>query len=188
MTLEFAPISAERWHDFEKLFCTPETDSCWCMYWRLTDKNDEVHHGEDKRQIMHNLVADGETTGILAYVDDQPVGWCSIAPRERYPRLLTSPVFKALDSQPVWTVVCFFVAKSYRRRQLSAKLLDAAIAYAIEQGAQIIEACPVDAENEDLPEDLVFTGVTSAFEKRGFVEVARRSEDRPLMRLVVGQS
>jgi GNAT superfamily N-acetyltransferase len=131
MAVEFFPLTPELWQDFEILFGkTGGTGGCWCMYWRLPNKDYEANKGDGNREKMHRLVNEGEVAGILAYVDGQPAGWCSIAPRERFPRLLTSRVFKALDDQPVWTVVCFFIAKGFRRQSLSTKLLQAAIEYA----------------------------------------------------------
>jgi len=183
---EFLPLTAERWSDFEKLFGkSGGTGGCWCMYWRLTNKEYEAHKGEGNRQMMQGRVESGEVTGIIAYVDGQPAGWCSLAPREQFPRLLTSRVFKALDDQPVWAIVCFFIAKAFRRRQLSTKLLQAAVEYARQNDAQIIEACPVEPQSGDMPEVFAWTGIASTFHKAGFIEVARRSAGRPLMRYYV---
>jgi GNAT superfamily N-acetyltransferase len=186
MGVEFFPLTPERWSDFETLFGkTGGTGGCWCMYWRLPNKDYEANKGAGNRVKMQTLVNSGEVTGIIAYVDGKPAGWCSIAPRERFPRLLTSRVFKALDDQPVWTVVCFFIAKGFRRQNLSTKLLQAAIDYAKQHGAQIIEACPVEPQQNTMPEVFAWTGMASTFQKVGFVEVARRSDTRPLMRYYI---
>ena len=81
--------------------------------------------------------------------------------------------------------MCFFIAKGYRRQSLSVKLLRAAVDYAQQQDAQIIEACPVEARQETMPEVFAWTGIASTFKQVGFVKVARRSETRPLMRYYV---
>ncbi len=186
MGVEFFPLTAERWLDFERLLGKAGgTGGCWCMYWRLTNKDYEAHKGEGNRQIMQALVNRGEVLGIMAYVDGTPAGWCSLAPRERFPRLATSRVFKQFDEQPVWTIVCFFIAKAFRRQKLSAKLLRAAVDYAQQHGAQIVEACPVEPQYGTAPEVFMWTGIASTFKQVGFVEVARRSETRPLMRYYV---
>jgi GNAT superfamily N-acetyltransferase len=186
MDIEFLPLTSDRWQDFEALFGkSGGTGGCWCMYWRLPNKDYEASKGEGNREKMQALVNEGEVTGILAYVDGQPAGWCSLAPRERFPRLVTSRVFKKLDEQPVWAVVCFFIAKSYRHQSLSAKLLCAAINYAHQRGAEIIEACPVEPHQGRMPEVFAWTGIASTFKQVGFIEVARRSETRPLMRYYI---
>jgi GNAT superfamily N-acetyltransferase len=182
MNIEFFPVISERWDDFETLFGGKGgTGGCWCMYWRLPNKEHEANQGEGNRQKMQGIVASGEVPGILAYLDGQPVGWCSVAPRERFPRLRSSRVFKSHDNQPVWTIVCLFINKDFRRQQIATRLVQAAVDYARENGAQIVEACPIDTEDA-MPDAFAWTGIASSFRQVGFVEVARRSESRPLMR------
>jgi GNAT superfamily N-acetyltransferase len=82
-------------------------------------------------------------------------------------------------------VTCFFVAKQARRQGLTVELLKAALDYVREQGGKIVEGYPVDAERE-LPDVFVYHGTAAAFQKAGFVEVARRSETRPIMRFFIG--
>ena len=79
---------------------------------------------------------DGPPPGLLAYDDGRPVAWCALAPRETYHALANSRILKPVDDQPVWSVVCFFVAKPYRRRGLSTMLLDEAAKYARKRGAR----------------------------------------------------
>jgi len=122
----------------------------------------------------------------LARVCGRPVAWCAIAPREAYCVLEHSRILKRVDDRPVWSVVCFFVAKHFRRRGLTTKLLDAAAAYAGKHGARIIEGYPVDPKPGTRSVDVfVWTGLASAFRKAGFEEVQRRSPTRPIMRRVL---
>jgi GNAT superfamily N-acetyltransferase len=92
-------------------------------------------------------------------------------------------ILKPVDEQPVWSVVCFFVAKGYRRQGVTVGLLKAAAAYARQHGAQILEGYPEDPKKDKVPDVFAFTGLCGAFRKAGFSEVARRSETRPIMRL-----
>jgi GNAT superfamily N-acetyltransferase len=78
--------------------------------------------------------------GILAYHQGKAVAWCSIAPREDYPVLRRSPNLKPVNDRPVWSIICFFVSKSYRRMGMTEILITAAIDYAKAIGAQIVEA------------------------------------------------
>ena len=134
---------------------------------------------------MKSIVDSGEVPGILAYVDDQPAGWCSLAPRERFPRLENSRVAKPVDDKLVWSVVCFFVEKSHRNKGLSLQLLRAAVEYVKQQGGEVVEGYPVEPKKKRMPAAFAWTGFALTFEKVGFVECLRRSETRPIMRFYI---
>lgn len=155
------------------------------MWWRLTRSQFEQQQGEANRMALKALVLSGQTPGLLAYVDHQPAGWCCLGPRESFPVLDRSRVLKRVDDQPVWSVVCFFVARPYRRLGLSGRLLQAAVDYAADQGARIVEGYPVEPRKDSMPDIHAFTGIESTFRRAGFVEVARRSAGRPIVRYVI---
>jgi len=144
--------------------------------------------GEGNRLAMKALVESGRVPGILAYSGGVPVGWCSVSPREEFGALARSRVLRPVDDAPVWSVVCFFVGKAHRRRGLTVALLRAAVDYAAAHGAAIVEGYPTEPKKADAPAVFLYTGTVSAFRKAGFVEVARRSTSRPIMRYIVGQS
>jgi GNAT superfamily N-acetyltransferase len=152
------------------------------MYWRLKRTEFEKQKGDGNRQALSRLVDSGEVPGLLAYHGDVPVGWCSIAPREQFRTLDRSRVLKPVDDQPVWSVVCFFVAKGFRRKGVSEQLLQAAVKYARARDARIVEGYPTEPGKPDSPDVFVYTGLASAFRKAGFVEAARRSPTRPIFR------
>jgi hypothetical protein len=158
------------------------------MWWRLTAKQFEQQKGEANRRAMKRIVRSGEIPGLLAYHDGEPVGWCSVAPREAYPRLDRSRILKRVDDHPVWSVVCFFVAKAYRRRGVMRSLIEAAIDYVGSQGGATLEGYPTEPKGERSPDLFLFHGVPSAFLEAGFVEVARRSKNRPIMRYAIDQA
>ncbi|MEW5995283.1 MAG: GNAT family N-acetyltransferase, partial [Candidatus Zixiibacteriota bacterium] len=135
-------------------------------------------------RAMKKIVNSGAVPGILAYDGNEPVGWCSVGPREGFPVLDRSRVLKRIDDAPVWSVVCLFIAKPYRKTGLSTKILKAAINYAKKNGGQIIEGYPFDltGKKSPLPDAFVWTGLASAYRRAGFVEVERRSPTRPIMR------
>lgn len=181
--LSFAPLTPERWADLEKLFGPRGAcGGCWCMYWKLPRREFESLRGEGTRQALKALVESGEVPGLLAYVDGEPVGWCAVGPRDRYPGLARSRILKPVDDLAVWSVVCFFVARKRRRQGVTVALLEAAADYAQRHGAKILEGYPVAPRKESTPDVYAYTGTLSAFLKAGFIEVARRSETRPLMR------
>ncbi len=184
--ITFHPLTPQRWTDFEKLFGPRGAcGGCWCMYWRLSPTQYNEQHGEPNRRNIKALVDSGNIPGILAYEADEPVGWCSIAPREEFPTLARSRILKPVDNQPVWSVVCFFTARRQRRTGLTVKLLQASIEYARTKGACIVEGYPVEPKGGKAPDVFLYTGLYSAFKQAGFSEVARRSETRPIMRYIL---
>lgn len=182
----FHPLTPERWSDLETLFGKNGAyGGCWCMWWRSTRSEFAAQGNEGNRRALKAITGAGEVPGVLAYIDNQAIGWCSIAPREAFPSLDRSRTLKRVDDLPTWSVVCFYVARPFRRKGLMLALLQAAIEYAREHGAQIIEGYPVDPKRDDLPPVSSFTGILPVFQEAGFVEVARRSEKRPIMRYFI---
>ena len=184
--ITFHELTPERWLDFETLFGPRGACAgCWCMFWRLRSADFEAQSGEANHQHMHAIVESGEVPGLLAYVNEQPAGWVALAPREAYPRLRNSRILQPVDDRPVWSVVCFFVARRYRRQGLTVQLLHQAVDYARRNGALILEGYPVEPREANTPPVFVYTGLVSAFLQAGFQEVMRRSEKRPIMRYYV---
>ena len=131
---------------------------------------------------MKAIVESGRVPGILAYDGGQPVGWCSVAPREHYPSLDRSRVLKRLDDTPVWSIVCFFIAKDHRGQGLTRELIRAAIDYVRSQGGTVAEAYPTPPREGQLAPVSVYMGLPGMFESLGFVECARPSASKVIMR------
>jgi len=183
--LEFRPVTPERWRDLESLFGECGAYSgCWCMWWRLTRREFARLQGEGNRRAMKTLIDGGSVPGIIAYTDGAPAGWCSIGPRPDFPALNRSRTLKPVDGQPVWAIVCFFLAPPLRGKGALSELLAAAVAYARGQGAAIVEGYPVEVTKA--PSGYSgYTGVVSTFRRAGFEEVARRSRAQPIMRYYI---
>ena len=158
------------------------------MWWRLNRSTFNAQKGEKNRAAFKAVVDSGDAPGILAYFNGTPIGWCAIAPRETYPALERSRVLKRIDDKPVWSIVCLFIARTYRRKGVSIELLKAAADYARKQGGRIVEGYPVEPRKDEMPDAFAWTGLASAFLKAGFVECERRSETRPIMRRKVRQT
>jgi GNAT superfamily N-acetyltransferase len=187
--LTFKPLTAKNWGPFEKLFGERGAcGGCWCMYWRLKRSEFNQRKGEKNKAAMKRIVASGEVPGILAYAGGEPIGWCSVAPREVYPALDRSRILKRIDDAPVWSIVCLFVAKPFRRKGVSVELLKAAIEYVRQRGGQMVEGYPVEPKKGEMPDVFAWTGLASAFRQAGFKECARRSETRPIMRYEIRAS
>ena len=180
------PLTPSRWKDLELLFGQRGAcGGCWCMWWRLKRSQFVAQKGEGNRRAFRRIVELGEIPGLLAYLDNEPIGWCALSPREKLPVLERSRILQPVDDQPAWSVVCFFVSKPFRRQGITTELLKAAVDYARKRGARIVEGYPVETRKGRLPDPFAYTGLPSAFKKAGFVEALRRSPTRPIMRYVI---
>jgi GNAT superfamily N-acetyltransferase len=178
---EFHPLTPERWPDLVKLFEHHGNPGyCWCMTWRATSAEYKQLDSAGRKRALHSLVKARIPIGILAYREGEPIGWCSIAPRETYTRLEKSTTLKRIDDRPVWSVVCFFVRRDMRGQGLALQLLRAAVEYAASQGAHIVEGYPVEPG-----QSYQFMGSPSIFKAAGFREVARAENDRPIVRKII---
>lgn len=182
---ETRSLSPNNWDDFETLFGPRGACAgCWCMYWFKTQKEFDLLKGEGLKSLMHQKVRnEGKSPGLLVYVDGEAAGWIAVGPREDYSRLARSRILKPVDLLNVWSIVCFFVHKKWRKQGLNSRLITAAVSYARENGAKIIEAYPEDPKKPQVPDVFAYTGFVSSFRKAGFIEVARRSATRPIMRM-----
>ncbi len=182
----FRPLTSSLFADFEHLFGPRGAcGGCWCMFWKLRGKAFDENTGEPARQMQKSYVESGAVPGLLAFYGNKPVGWIAVEPRTSYPKLAHSRILKPVDDADVWSVTCFFVAKQARHQGVTVELLKAAVDYVREEGGKIVEGYPVETK-KDMPAPFVYTGTAAAFQKAGFVEVARRSETRPIMRYSIG--
>src|SRR4030095_12854428 len=146
MKLTVAPLTPDRWSDLEAIFnakgCSVAR-GCWCMAYRRSGSSEQLPVGmtraQANRAALKALVDGGNPPGLLGYRGKVPVGWVSIGPREEYARLKRSPVMKAVDTQAVWSVICFVVPAEYRGQGVAQALLKGAVAYAKQQGAKLVE-------------------------------------------------
>lgn len=183
MEVEINPLTPERWYDVERLFGEyGACEGCWCMHWRVRNKDFKKRKNAANRSDFKKIVKENRQPGLLAYVEGDAVGWCSIAPREEFSeRIKHSHVFKPVDDNPVWSILCFYVHEDFRKRGIAKKLLKAAIEYARDYGAKTLEAFPKDV-TDNTSDAEVYTGTVDLFQKFNFVEVHRRHPKRPIMR------
>jgi GNAT superfamily N-acetyltransferase len=142
--VEVQAVAGDNWDDFVRLFETKGSPHyCWCTPYRFRDVP-ELTKTQKKRR-MKSLVNE-KPIGVLAYDGGEPVGWCSVAPRETYVRLQRSRTMPRVTPQKTatWTILCFFVIKSRRGQGITRALLNGAVAYAKAQGAEIVEGYPFD--------------------------------------------
>ncbi len=183
--LSFKPLKRNLWTDFEELFGPRGACAgCWCMFWKVRGKAFDEVRGYETRQMHKSIVDSGVSTGLLAYLHGEVVGWVAVEPRAAYEKLAHSRVLKPVDDQPVWSITCFFVAKPFRKQGITVELLQAAVEHVRSQGGTIVEGYPVETR-ETMPAPFLYTGTASAFQHAGFREVARRSPTRPIFRYYI---
>jgi len=184
--LKYHPLTIKRWSDFEELFGEHGAyGGCWCMWWRCTRREFERQQGEGNRQAMKAIVESGKVPGILGYAEGEAVGWCSVAPREQYESLERSRVLKKLDETEVWSIVCLFVAKRYRKRGVGEALIRGAVEYVKGQKGKVVEAYPTQPREGQLPPVSSYMGTPMMFKRAGFVVCARPSKSKVIMRYFI---
>lgn len=176
--LTVRPVTRATWGDFARLFSARGAPHyCWCTAYRFRDVGEM--EGADKERAMHGLVTRGTPVGVLAYAGDEPVGWCSVAPRETYVKLERSRTMPRATAAEVstWAVLCFFVPRARRGSGVALALLRGAVGYARAQGAKVIEGYPHDTAGISA----THRGHSSVFAAAGFVRDGTRWSitDRP---------
>jgi GNAT superfamily N-acetyltransferase len=178
-------VTADRWDDLAGLFERPgprggrqDTANCWCVVWR-----DRFGTAEANRDRLCGLVRDGQEPGLLAYLDDDPVGWVSVAPLAQFEGLQRSTRYRprpregdradAGTTGEPFVVSCFHVDRRARGQGIAGTLLAAAIDHAAQRGASVVHAYPAD------PPD--YKGDPAWFRDAGFEpvrEIGKRTEMR----------
>jgi hypothetical protein len=181
--LRVVPVTDAPWDDVRTVFGTRgDPARCWCQYFKVdaqTWKAQDVAAFERALcdQTEQARASHGAGPGVLAYEGDEPVGWCAVEQRTAYRRILNSHLInesdEELDAGDVWFVSCFVVRVGHRRKGVARA-----------HGARVIEAFPVVAGPDTSSADL-YHGPLSAFEAAGFETVARPSDHRAVVRMVL---
>lgn len=157
-----------RFEDFATVVGTKRADArgCWCMSYR-----DSRVEPSERPGWMSAQCTSEPGPGVLVYVDDEVAGWCSVAPRSTYRRLMRSRTLPQVDDRDPWSAVCFVVRPAHRRRGLMHVLLAGAVDHAAAHGAEVVEGYPVDVGDDRV--DLIsgYVGTTRLFEQAGFERV-----------------
>lgn len=168
MDIEVRP-AVGRFEDFATVVGPRRADvaGCWCMSYR-----DSRVANEDRPAYMRDECSREPGPGVLAYVDGEVAGWCSVAPRSTYRRLMRSRTIPFVDERDAWSAVCFVVRAGYRKRGLMHDLLDGAVDHARASGAEVVEGYPVDVGGERVDVISGYVGTVALFERAGFERVA----------------
>ncbi len=179
------PLTPDDWPAVTKLFgANGACGGCWCMWWRVPQggKLWKESQGDKNRDAFRRLIKAGKVHGVLAFADDEPVGWCSFGPKETFPRMRRIRALQHESPEGTWSVVCFYIPARWRGRGVATALLKASTERALALGAKAVEGYPVVPKGEGgrMPGAFAWTGVPTLFERAGYAEMERDGPVRPV--------
>ena len=190
------PANEAPWADIQAVFGDRgAARHCQCQRYKLAPREafsrfPAAERAERLRQQTRAGHAEARrTTGLVAYLDREPVGWCAVEPRTGYPSLLR--VYRTpwegrsedKSDDTVWSVTCVFVRAGYRKRGIAYALAAAAVDHARAGGARSLEAYPMRSEIGEVTWDEIHVGAQSIFAAAGMAEVSRPGVRRAVMRI-----
>lgn len=190
--LRIVPANEASWDDLQSIL-TGTAGRCQCQRQRLGDR-DWWHLPVAERSAILRAEThcddprSTETIGIVAYLDDEPAGWCAVDVRSVYGRVRGSPVpwqgrNEDKDDDSVWAIACLVVRKGFRHQGLTYPLVAAAVEHARSRGAVAIEGYPLLTEGKEITWDELSVGPLGPFLAAGFREVTHPTKRRVVMRL-----
>jgi len=173
VSIAVAPATKERFGDVATVLGprNPDSSVCWCLSHRVDSKTNRELVGPARGDYVKKLCSRKVAPGVLAYDDDEVVGWAAVAPRSELP-FARSTKIPHVDDVAVWSVWCIRVRPGYRGRGISHVLLEGAVAYARSQGAPAIEGYPVDNKGKTVDRTMAYVGTRTLFEGAGFSKAA----------------
>jgi GNAT superfamily N-acetyltransferase len=191
--MTIVPANRASWDDLDAVIGSARCHGgrCYCQRFKLGrnawpgDDGERAHMLREQTDCGHP--GSDTTSGLLAYVDDVPAGWCAVEPRSAYPYLGSVP-WRTRDEDRadagIWAVTCFVTRAEQRRRGVSYALARAAVDFARDRGARALEAYPMNPEDgKDVPWGELHVGHRNVFAAAGFAEVSRPTPRRVVMRI-----
>lgn len=189
MTIEVKPATDERFDDVAIMLGpkNPDSSVCWCLSHRVDSATNRQLAGPARGEYVRALCSRDVAPGVLAYENEEVVGWAAVAPRSELP-FARSTKIPHVDDLPVWSVWCIRVRPGHRGKGISYRLLDGAVAYAGSRGAPAVEGYPVDNNGAKVDMTMAYVGTRTVFERAGFTKAADTTSTsggfpRVLMRL-----
>lgn len=169
--------------------------TCYCQRYKLAPGEAFKHvPRQDRAERLRSQARCGdpaspETSGLVAYLDGEPAGWCAVEPRPAYFGLLRvyRTPWEGRDEDrtdaSVWSVTCVLVRAGYRGRGVAYALAAAAVDHARARGARALEAYPMRTEAGHITWDEIHVGAQGIFAAAGLTEVSRPGIRRVVMRV-----
>jgi GNAT superfamily N-acetyltransferase len=193
--LTIVPANRASWADLQAIFGTADyPGKCYCQHYKTLDchwssLSDQERRARLRDQTRCDDPGSATTTGLVAYLGAEPVGWVAVEPRAAYPRLtrvrtVWSGREEDKSDEGVWAVTCFTTRKGYRKRGITYALAAAAIGFARDQGATALEAYPMITQpGHEITWGELHVGSRQVFAEAGFTEVSHPSPRRCVMKI-----
>ncbi len=192
--ISVVPANEASWVDLQTIFGTRGMAcTCQCQRYKLRPRESFASFPAEERAFRLREQTDSghpesaTTSGLVAYLAREPVGWCAVEPRTAYEGLLRNNRVPWMDrtedknDDSVWAVTCCFTRAGFRRRGVSRALVRAAVDFARQRGARAVEGYPMTTTNVILEE--LHVGTLATFEAAGFTEVSRPTLRRAVLRI-----
>ena len=140
---------------------------CRCHHFNHAECDFDSTTAEENRKEIINLINNNVIQGYLAYDNNKPIGWLNANYRNNFTAV---PYSKTNRSEKIGSVMCFVIAKDYRRQGVAQMLLETAIENFAQQGLDYVEAYPVSNVEGD---DENYHGPLSLYFSNGFKEYDR---------------
>ncbi|MDQ2933398.1 MAG: GNAT family N-acetyltransferase [Chloroflexota bacterium] len=196
-SLRIVPANQAGCDDLQTVFGSRGSAAiCQCQRYKLAPREAFKSFPAEERalrlraQTNCGLTGATSTSGLVAYLEGEPVGWCAVEPRPAYQGLLR--VFRVpwegraedKTDESVWAVTCVFARAGFRRRGVSQALARAAVDFARERGARALEAYPMlTLRGEEITWGELHMGTRGIFAAAGFTEVSHPTPRRVVMRI-----
>lgn len=193
--ISVVPANEASWDELQAVFGTRGDPSrCQCQWFKARDKDWRSIPVEVRSERLREQTGCGDpeaptSSGLVAYLAGEPVGWCAVEPRTAYQRLLRMRVpwtdrSEDKNEDGVWAVTCFVTRAGFRRRGVSRALARAAVDFARGHGARAVEGYPMIIQpGQEITWGELYVGSRSIFADAGFAEVSRPTPRRVVMRV-----
>jgi GNAT superfamily N-acetyltransferase len=187
--VKIVPANEASFDDLQTVFGTRgPAHRCQCQRYKLKPREAFSRFPVEERAFRLRTQTDCEpTTGLLAYLDGEPVGWFAVEPRTAYEGLLRNNrvPWEGRDEDKaddrVWAMTCLFTRAGFRRRGVSRALARAAVDHARGHGARALEGYPMTTKDALLEE--LHVGTEATFAAAGLTPVSRPTKRRIVMRI-----
>lgn len=194
--LRVTPANEASCEDLLAVFGTRGASAgCYCQRYKLAPREAFSRFPREERaRRLREQTRCGDpgapaTTGLVAYLRDEPVGWCAVEPRPAYAALLRvyrTPWEGRTEDRfddSVWSVTCVLVRAGFRKRGIAYALAAAAVEHARARGARALEAYPMRSDIGEVTWDEIHVGAESIFAAAGMTEMTRPGKRRLVMRI-----
>jgi GNAT superfamily N-acetyltransferase len=192
--ISVVPANEASCDDLQTVFGTRgQASRCQCQRYKLRPREsfrsfpveERAHRLRQQTDCGHPEA--GATSGLVAYLGGEPVGWCAVEPRTAYEGLVRNNRVPWADraedktDDTVWAVTCLFTRAGFRKRGVSRALARAAVDFARARGARALEGYPMTTKDVILEE--LHVGTEGVFADAGFAEVSHPTPRRVVMRI-----